>query len=78
MLEIKKWEEYKIEEKKKILNHWYSYYGRIIVSLEEWQTFLGLLDYNIEEVYKVAVMSYIHNIGPQVLVTAISYNKVDE
>ena len=77
-MEIKKWNLYSKDEKKNILNHWWHYYGKLLVSFDEIEQFQNLLDSNIEEIYVTALCSYLKGLSSQVLIAAMRQGKIEE
>lgn len=78
MIEIKTWKEYTPKEQSELLQHWWYYYGKMMITLAEWEQFNHLVEKDSSKVLAIAVASYIHGIGSQPLVMAMRENKVDE
>lgn len=78
MMEIKKWNDYNPEEKIKLLQHWWYYYGKVLITLAEWQHFSQLVKKDSNSIFLIAVTSYISGKGSQYLVLAIRDNRVNE
>ena len=76
----KKWDEFSKEEKTSLLNHWFYYYGGVIVTLEEIEKFGELAKTKQEEIFNYITTSLICNntIQTNVLVACMRQNKVDE
>ena len=76
----KKWDEFSKEEKTSLLNHWFYYYGGVIVTLEEIEKFGELAKTKQEEIFNYITTSLICNntIQTNVLVACMRQNKIDE
>lgn len=77
-MELKKFNDYTAKEQKELLLHWYFYYGKIPVNLQEIQTFESLVDKNPRQIMEIAVASYIIGMTSEGLVMAIRNNQFDE
>ena len=76
----KKWEEFSSEEKTSILNHWFLYYGGLIVTLEEVENFRKLAETKQDDIFNFITTSFLfqNTIQSNVLVLSMRQNKVDE
>lgn len=77
MLEIKKWNDYSLEEQSELLNHWWHYYGNIIFTLDELEQFNELIKKDSHKVLELAVANFIIGQSTQSLIQAMRVNKVD-
>ncbi len=77
-MEIKEWNLYTKEEKKDILNHWWYYYGKLLITFDEIEEFNRLLDSNTEDIYVSALMGYVQGLSSQVLIAAMRQGRVEE
>lgn len=76
-MKIKEWKDYSISEKNRLLHHWWYYYGKLIITLEEQQKFNELVDKDSDQVFALAVASYVHGESSQPLIYAMRANKVE-
>lgn len=77
-METKSWNQYSKEEQNELLQHWWYYYGKMMITLDEWEQFNKLVEKDSNKMFELAVVSYIHGISSQPLVSAIRKNMVDE
>ena len=77
-MEIKKFNEYTEVEQKELLNHWWFYYGKQLISLDVVQKFNEILDDDPEFVKNAALIGYVKGQSSQDLIRAIRFDKVDE
>lgn len=77
-IEEKIWEDYTHEEKSDLLQHWWYYYGKMIITLAEWEEFNKLVKDNTDKVFDVAVINYVYGVSSQPLICAMRENKVKE
>lgn len=73
-MDIKNWEEYTYEEKRTILDFWFSKYLTMTITLEEWNVWLRLLDYEIDRVFGFAIGTYRNGFGPDMMLMQIRTN----
>lgn len=66
------------KQKKTLLTFWFHYYGKLIYTLEEYETFLDLLETNLSDMENIAVMTCICNQSPSIIVLSIRQNKRKE
>ena len=76
----KKWNDYSNEDKSNILNHWFYYYGGVLVTLEEIEEFRKLAMTRQDDIFNYIVTSSLINktIQTNVLVAYMRENRVDE
>jgi len=80
-MEIKKtWEEYNKEEKETLLNHWFYYYGGMLMTPKDLEDFQSLSKTKQDEVFNHIVTNYIFNstIQSNLLLMFMREGKVDE
>jgi len=77
-MELKEFKDYSAKDKKKILLHWWHYFGKIIYTKEELITFKKMIDDNSDEVMMLAVTGYICKLTSQPIIKAMRVNKLDE
>ncbi len=65
-------------EKKNLLMHWFHYYGKMVYTLGEMERYGELLESNLCDVENTAVVSYLNNEGPTVLLLSIRSKKEAE
>lgn len=69
-MKVKKWKEYTIEEKGELLNHWWYYFGKSLISLQDWIEFDKLTKTNTDQLFDVALFSYTQGESSQLLLEA--------
>ena len=77
-MEIKSIDEYTKEEKIALLNHWFRYYGKEIYILEELEKFQKVVQKDCDIIMQVAILSYLVQEGPSVLLKDIRNNTLDD
>ena len=77
-MEVKKFGEYNDIERKELLMHWWYYYGKLLVSLAEYEEFERLVDEDSSLMMDVAVMSFLVGESSQMLIGAMRQDKVNE
>lgn len=79
-MEKKKFNEYTKDEKIKILDFWFYYYGKDLVTLDEIHQFEELSAVNPDRIFDYIAVSYVVNgtIAPSVLLTSMRMDKLDE
>lgn len=77
-MEIKRIDEYTKEEKIALLNHWFRYYGKEIYILEELEKFQKVVQKDCDIIMQVAILSYLVQEGPSVLLKDIRNNTLDD
>jgi len=77
-MENKVWNEYSKEDQNNLLQHWWYYYGKIIFTMEEWDQFNKLIERDSNEIFELAVVSYINGLSSQPLIYAMRRNEVNE
>lgn len=60
-IEVKKWEEYTPEEKSALLNHWFTYYGGMLIRFDELCQFYDLAKTRQDEIFASIMLSLIAN-----------------
>lgn len=73
-MEIKKWNEYSKEERIKLLKHWWSYFGRDSIGDKEFDQLITL---RTDEMFEVAVISFMHGNSIRTLLASIIRGDVD-
>ena len=58
-MEVKNWSEYSKSEKQTLLNHLFTYYGKLIFNLEELEMFSYLTSKIPDTLFKIFVSSYL-------------------
>ena len=77
-MKLKKWEEYTEEEKYDLLIHYFYYYGKTFISLEEYEKYITIAKTNPDTILNYALIAFAKEEGPTMLVYAIRNNKQDE
>ena len=77
-MEKKLFDEYSLEEKESLLMHWWYYYGKLLVNLDEIERFHGMVLTDPHQIYKCAVVSYILGYSSQGIVEAMRSNEIDK
>lgn len=70
-------DEYTVDEKSALLKFWWYYYGKVMISLKEWETFNKLVETNLDDVLTVAVIALMYNKSSQDIISAMRKNKLD-
>lgn len=78
IIEIKNWNDYSFEEKNKLLQHWWHYYGKMMYTLQEWEEFNKLVEKDADRMFIFAIGSYIMGTSSQPLICAMRQRNVDE
>lgn len=71
-------DEYTIDEKSTLMRFWWYYYGKVVISLKEWETFNSLVETNLDDVLTVAVIALMYNKSSQDIISAMRENKLDK
>lgn len=77
-MELKKFNEYTPAEQKRLLLHWWQYYGKLIYTPDELDLFSHMIDENSEQVMDLAVVSYINELSNQPIIMAMRNNCLEE
>ena len=79
-MEKKKFEEYTKEEKLRILEFWFYYYGKDLVTLDEIHQFDLLAEEKPDRIFDYITVSYLVNetVAPSVLLQAMRSERLDE
>ena len=79
-IEIKNWEDIPKEKKTQLLNHWFHYYGGVIMTLDEILAFSKLAEEKQDEIFDLIITNYVVNdtIQSNVLVASMRKGKVQE
>ena len=77
-MEKKVFGEYTLDEKEALLMHWWYYYGKLLVNLDEMNSFHEMVLTNPEQIYKCAIVSYLLGYSSQGLISAMRNGGVDE
>lgn len=77
-LDWKSFDEYTQEEKETILNHWFYYYGKSIITMKELELFNELVKNKTNMVWDIAVISYIDGYSSYGLLNAMRSNSLEE
>ena len=77
-MEVKEYSQYTQEEKEEILMHWFHYYGKECYLVEELEQFQMLVKEHNNEVFILAVLSYIHGDATHSILEALRQNKLDQ
>ena len=77
-MEIKDWKEYENEEKTELLIHWWNRFGEKTNDVDEILLFNKLIVTKPDEMYDLAVASYIMGISNQWLLQAMRGNFVEQ
>lgn len=77
-MEKKKFNEYSAEDKEALLMHWWYYYGKLLVNLEEFETFHDYVLRDSEAIKDAAVLAYIAGESSQAMIGAMRAGKMDE
>lgn len=70
-MKVKKWKEYTIEEKGELLNHWWYYFGKSLISPQDWIEFDKLTKTNADQLFDIALFSYTQGESSQLLLEAM-------
>ena len=76
----KTWEDFSLEEKQSLLNHWFYYYGGAIMTLKEMDDFRKLASQRADDIFSHIVTNYVfnHTIQSNLLLNTMRAGKVDE
>lgn len=77
-MEVKRFEEYTPQEQKRILMHWFHYYGKDVCFLEEVAQFEELANTESRAIFTIAVMSLIDGKGTKLILQAMRQNRTTE
>ena len=77
-MEIKKFDEYTNEEQVNLLFHWWNYYGKVPITLDEIEMFQNLLKEDLMFVKNVAVIENAIGKSSQNLISAMRKNEVEQ
>lgn len=77
-MKLKKWDEYTQEEKQDLLIHYFYYYGKTFITLEEYDKYISIVKENPDCILNYALIALAKEEGPTPLVYAIRNNKQDE
>ncbi|MBQ7140659.1 MAG: hypothetical protein IJO32_04070 [Bacilli bacterium] len=77
-MENKSWNEYSKEDKNELLQHWWYYYGKVIITMDEWEQFNKLVEKDSDKIFELAVVAYMHKLSSQPLIRAMRENRIDE
>ena len=74
-MEVKKWSEYSESEKQTLLNHLFTYYGKLIFNLEELEMFSYLTSKIPDTLFKIFVSSYLVGENGQTIILEVLRNE---
>lgn len=77
-IEKKRWECYTREEKHELLNHWWYYFGKMLVTREEYMEFVKLAESNPDTVWSIAVLCFGQGLTSQPLIFAMRHGRLEE
>jgi hypothetical protein len=77
-MELKKFNDYTKDEQKKLLLHWWHYFGKVLYSLDELNQFNSMIDKNSNEVMMMAVLAYIYKQTSQPIIASMREGKIEE
>lgn len=77
-MELKRWNEYSLDEKTKLLLHWWHYFGKSIYTWGEFETFKSLVEEKSDEIFNFATIAYLAGESSRVLLEAMRRNEVDK
>jgi hypothetical protein len=80
MEKAKKWEDFTTEEKITLLNHWFYYYGGVVLTLKDFELFRKLTATRPDDIFDHIVTRYIYQstIKTNLLVSCLRDETVDE
>ena len=80
MSKEKSWEEFTPEERTSLLNHWFYYYGGVVLTLKDFADFRTISTTRQDEIFDHIVTSFIfqNTIQSNVLVACLRQQKLDE
>lgn len=76
-MEKKDLELYTEEERQELLRHWWSYYGKMLITLEENDQFLKLVEKDSKMMMDAALVSYAGGVSSQFLILAMRNGALD-
>ena len=76
----KRWEDFTKEEKTTLLEHWFYYYGGLIMTLKDLEDFREISSTRQDEIFAHIVTNYIfrNTIKSNMLLTFLREDKIDE
>jgi len=77
-MEVKKWNEYSESEKQTLLNHLFTYYGKLIFNLEELEMFSYLTSKIPDTLFKIFVSSYLVGENGQTIILEVLRNEKEK
>lgn len=77
-MEIKNWSEYSESEKQTLLNHLFTYYGKLIFNLEELEMFSYLTSKIPDTLFKIFVSSYLVGENGQTIILEVLRNEKEK
>lgn len=77
-MEKKVFGDYTLDEKEALLMHWWYYYGKLLVNLDEMNKFHEMVLANPEQIYKCAVVSYLLGYSSQGIISAMRKGNVEK
>ena len=77
-MEVKKWSEYSESEKQTLLNHLFTYYGKLIFNLEELEMFSYLTSKIPDTLFKIFVSSYLVGENGQTIILEVLRNEKEK
>ena len=77
-MELKKWNEYSLDEKNELLLHWWHYFGKSIYTFDELERFRGLIVEKSDQIFNFATIAYLANESSRILLEAMRKNVVDK
>lgn len=75
-IDKKPWNCYTAKEKVNLLNHWWSYFGKMMVTLAEYLDFLKLAESTPDTIWDIAILSFSQNMTTQPLISAMRQNEL--
>ena len=80
VMEKKKFDQYTKEEKIKILEFWFYYYGKTLVTLDEIHEIDELIETNPDRIFDYIAISYLANktIAPTVLLQSMAMGELEK
>ena len=76
-MEFKKFNEYSQNEKEELLMHWFHYYGKILVTVEEIEKFYELVKSDSNLIKDAAMVAYVLGESSQGIINAMRTNNLD-
>ncbi len=75
--DLKTWSDYTHEEKTELLKHWFFRFGRQLLALEDYETFLENVDRNPDGIWLVAIVTTLCKRDATLLANALQKGEVD-